>query len=125
MSLDRTVQPGDVLVAALPSRSPTGHEQMGTRPVVVVAVPPEPLRYPVIIVAPLTTRADCWQDANPSVYIGLRAGAGGLPVQSTVLLDQVGSIDVRRIERYLGTLSSEDSQRVFGALRRMLERSTG
>jgi mRNA interferase MazF len=120
MNQGRTIQPGDILVVALPTRAPAGHEQIGTRPVVVAAVPPEPLRYPVVIVVPLTTRAECWQDANPSVYIGLRAGAGGLPHQSAALLDQVGGIDVRRIEGHVGTLSKEDSQRVLGALRRML-----
>lgn len=119
MNQDRTVRPGDVLVAALPSRSPGGHEQTGTRPVVVVAVPIGPLRYPVVVVAPLTTRVGRWADANPSVYVWLRAGAGGLPSEATVLLDQVGSIDVRRILGYLGTLDNEDSDRVLTNLRNM------
>lgn len=119
MGQSRSVRPGDVLVAALPSRSPDGHEQTGTRPVVVVAVPVEPLRYPVIVVVPLTTRAGRWADANPSVYVGLGAGAGGLPFESTALLDQVGSIDVRRIQGYLGMLSDEDSVKILTRLRSM------
>ena len=120
MNRSRSVRPGDVMVATLPSRSPEGHEQTGTRPVVVVAVPAEPLRYPVIVVVPLTTRVGRWVDANPSVYVGLRAGAGGLPVESTALLDQVGSIDVRRIQGYLGMLDDEDSVKIIANLRSMI-----
>jgi mRNA interferase MazF len=121
MSRSRSVRSGDVLVAALPSRSPDGHEQVGTRPVVVVAVPVEPLRYPVIVVVPLTTREDRWATANPSVYVGLSAGAGGLPFESTALLDQIGSIDVRRIQGYLGTLGDKDSAEILIRLRSMFE----
>lgn len=85
----------------------------------VAAVPAEPLRFPVLVVVPLTTRAGRWSDVNPSVYVALRAGTGGLPFESTALLDQVGSMDIRRIQGYLGTLSSEDSERMLTNIRRM------
>ena len=66
-----------------------------------------------LLAAPNTTRAGRWADANPSVYVGLRAGADGLPFESTALLDQVGSIDVRRIQGYLGMLTNEDFRNVI------------
>jgi len=101
------VEAGDVVLAALPSHSPSGREQEGTRPVVVAGVPPEPLRYPVVVVVPLTTQRGTWAEANPAIYPTLEPGAGGLPAEPTVLLDQVRAIDARRVVQYLGTLSKK------------------
>ena len=115
----RFVGPGDVLIAALPSHAPGGREQQGTRPVVVVGVPPEPLRYPVVMVAPVTSQDGSWIDANPSIYVRLGAGAGGLPVKSTVLLDQTRAIDGRRALEYLGTLRPGDCARIQSGLRQV------
>lgn len=110
------VEPGDVLVADLAKHVPAGREQEGTRPVVVVAVPPEPVRYPVVIVVPITSQEGLWSKENPLVYPSLGRGAGGLPVRSTVLLDQVRSLDVHRILEYIGTLDATDCGRVRSGL---------
>lgn len=114
------VEPGDVLIAALARQVPTGREQVGTRPVIVVAVPPEPVRYPVVIVVPVTSQEGPWSRENPLVYPSLNPGAGGLPVRSTVLLDQVRSLDVQRILEYIGTLDAVDSGRVRSGLRELM-----
>ena len=114
------VEAGDVVLAAPPSHSPSGREQEGTRPVVVVGVPPEPLRYPVVVVVPLTTQRGTWAEANTDIYPVLAPGAGGLPTESTVLLDQVRAIDTRRVVQYLGTLSEEDYGRLRGGLLKVL-----
>lgn len=114
------VEPGDVLVAALPEQVPGGHEQEGTRPVVVVGVPPEPARDPVVIVVPLTAHEGPWADANPVTYPRLGVGAGGLTAKSTVLLDQVRSLDAQRVQEYLGTLSTGDLSRIRSGLRHIL-----
>ncbi len=58
---ERAVVAGDVLVVRLPLHRPQGHEQEGRRPVVVAAVPRGTLRYPVVIVIPLTTQLGPWQ----------------------------------------------------------------
>lgn len=113
---NRVVERGDVLLVSLPSHSPSGHEQMGTSPVVVAAVPPEPLRYPVVVVVPLTTHGGQWVDANPSVYYPLRAGAAGLPLDSTALIDQVRSLDVRRVLGYIGTPDARDTRMILSKL---------
>lgn len=110
---------GDILIAALPSHSPGGREQQGTRPVVVVGVPPEPLRYPVVMVAPVTSQDGAWLDANPAAYVRLPAGSGGLPVRSTVLLDQTRSVDCRRMLEYLGSLHAGDCARIRWGLRQV------
>lgn len=115
------VEPGDVLVAALPRHVPTGREQEGPRPVVVVGVPPEPVRYPVVIVVPLTSQDGRWSDENPLVYPRLDPGAGGLPVRSVALLDQVRSVDAQRILEYLGTLGDADYGRIRSGLLELID----
>ncbi|HAG08004.1 MAG TPA: hypothetical protein DCK87_00305 [Desulfotomaculum sp.] len=49
------ITPGDILLIALPSHDPSGHEQEGVRPAIAVGVPQGHVRYPVVIVVPLTT----------------------------------------------------------------------
>ncbi|MBE3588159.1 MAG: type II toxin-antitoxin system PemK/MazF family toxin [Thermoanaerobacteraceae bacterium] len=95
---------GDTLLIALPSHDPRGHEQEGVRPVIVVGVPQGPMRFPVVIVVPLTTRSGPWANRNPALYLTLPPGAGGIPRASTVLIDQVRAVDARRVRAYLGTL---------------------
>lgn len=104
----RAVAPGDVLSVVFPTHLPPGHEQEGPRPVVVVGVPTGPLRYPVILVVPLTSQTGAWASKNPALYPKLPIGAGGLTLPSTVLLDQLRAIDARRVQRFLGSLSFEE-----------------
>lgn len=96
---------GDVVIVALPIHTPRGREQQGTRPAVVVGLPWEEVRYPMLMVTPLTTQSGSWAVNNPSLYPRLEAGAGALPQPSVVLLDQVRGIDTRRVLAYLGTLT--------------------
>ena len=85
----------------------SGHEQQGNRPVIVIGLPWGEVRYPMLIVVPLTTQTGLWSRQNPSLYPCLEAGVGGLPQPSIVLLDQLRSIDTRRVLAYLGSLTAE------------------
>jgi mRNA interferase MazF len=106
----------DVVIVALPTHTPRGHEQQGTRPAVVVGISREELRYPMLVVAPLTTQTGSWALNNPSLYPRLEAGAGGLPQSSIVLLDQVRGLDMRRVSTYLGTLTPVQYAPIFEGL---------
>lgn len=97
---------GSILLAHFPTKSPIGHEQMGTRPCILIIDPSKihPIRFPLIIVAPLTTKS-----LDPlQLYPRLSAGVGGLPRASTVLLDQIAAIDARRIYGIVGTLDTDE-----------------
>lgn len=61
------------------------------------------IRYPVFFVVPLTRKS---LDPGP-LYIRLQAGMGGLPMASTVLLDQLLTIDARRVKGSLGRLTQD------------------
>jgi mRNA interferase MazF len=100
---------GDVALIKLPKRKPTGREQEGTRPCLVIANPDivGRSRYPCLIVAPLTTTAGAWVKAGGKLYPVIEGGV--LPASSVVLLDQIQMIDVYRIDQHYGTLTSEES----------------
>lgn len=121
----RTIQPdllarGDVVILALPTHAPRGHEQQGTRPAVVVGVLWGEVRYPMVAIAPLTTQSGSWALSNPSLYPRLEAGAGGLPQSSIVLLDQMRGLDTRRVLEYLGTLTWDQYAPIFEGLMQLL-----
>lgn len=119
---DKIITQGDVLLVTLPSHDPKGHEQEGYRPVIVVAVPQGELRYPVLIVVPLTTKGGLWLKENPKLYQQIPKGAGGLPRESIALIDQIRSIDVQRIKVYLGSLDKEIFQSVQNSLLELFRR---
>lgn len=110
-----------MLLVALPSQELGGREQEGLRPAVVVGVPEEAgaPRFPVSIVAPLTTREGAWSERSPELYPRLQAGSGGLRRDSVVLLDQVRSLDIGRVRGYLGSLEEEELDPMRAGLRRM------
>ena len=97
---------GDVVLVAFGSNQPPGHEQVGTRPAIVVSVPPPPLRYAVLIVVPITSQAGMWAESNPRVYTRLPAEAG-VREGAVALCDQVRACDARRILRFPDVLSQE------------------
>ncbi|MGC1306017.1 MAG: type II toxin-antitoxin system PemK/MazF family toxin [Phormidesmis sp.] len=106
--MERRLEKGDVVLAALPEQVPSMHEQQGTRPAVVVGVLPGRTRYQLAMIAPLTTKSGKWFDLNPIVYPVLAAGMGDLKQDSIVLLDQVRAIDGRRLLQYIGKLTEEE-----------------
>ena len=121
----RALGVGDVVVARLPAQNPSGHEQEGYRPAVVVGVPAQAgtPRIPMLIVAPLTTdRPQAWATAAPGLYPALTAGRGGLPADSIVLADQLRALDATRIVRQIGTLGTTEYAGIKQAIQAMFSR---
>ena len=111
---------GDVVIARFPTQNPQGREQEGIRPALIIGVPQKlgVPRFPLIIVAPMTSdRSQTWAVTSPNLYPKLAGGEAGLPQHSIVLLDQVRAIDVNRIVRYLGSLSSDRYRLILNSLR--------
>lgn len=92
---------GDVVLVKFPSSVPSRREQEGQRPAIVVGIPLGVVRYPTIVVVPLTTQNGLWAQENSNVYPKLPAGIGRLKQDSIVLLDQILAVDVRRVVSYL------------------------
>jgi mRNA interferase MazF len=91
-----------VLVGLDPTR---GHEQRGTRPCVIVsdADISADQRFPLVAVVPISGTA-----AEGALYPPLAPGRSGLRKGSFALVDQVRSVDKRRIERAFGRLSASE-----------------
>ncbi len=95
---------GDV-VSEASRRSPSF--MTGVRPVLVLAVPSKP-RFPVILVAPMTSDRDQpWAKSAPHLYTRLPKGIGGLSTDSILLLDQTRFLDAARVRRFLGPLEKK------------------
>lgn len=114
-----SLEHGDVVLVRLPSHEPKGHEQEGRRPAIVLGIPNGEVRYPVVLIAPLTTQVGDWVHKNPRIYPQLATGAGGLSQKSVVLLDQIRAVDVQRVTAYLGTLTDEQYQLLVEGLKRI------
>jgi mRNA interferase MazF len=94
------IERGSVVLVEL---DPTvGHEQRGVRPCVVVSDPGVNLdqRFPLLAVVPVTGTP-----GEGALYPELSPGKSGLVKPSTALIDQLRSIDKRRIRRLFGTIS--------------------
>lgn len=110
---------GDVVSALFPLHRPGGREQEGYRPAVVVGLPElaGTPRFGVLIVAPMTTdRGQEWVEQSPELYPRYPSGTANLRSASVCLLDQVRSLDVDRVRRYRGTLSSEEYSPIHNGL---------
>lgn len=111
MKLDR----GTMVLAGL---DPTiGHEQRGVRPCILVSDPEvtEDQRFPVLCVVPITgTRG------HGALYPPLDAGSGGLRKRSFALLDQIRTIDKRRVRKVFGKIAPAELEAVDEGLRLLL-----
>ena len=105
------VHRGEVFYADL---SPVvGSEQGGVRPVLIVQNEIGNRHSPTVIAAAITSRLD---KARLPTHINIRAADTGLAKDSVVLLEQIRTLDKRRLREKAGRLSESDQRRVDQAL---------
>jgi mRNA interferase MazF len=82
-----------------------GHEQRGVRPCVVVSDPDvvKNQRFPLACVVPITGTL-----REGLLYPFLAPGPSGLAKESCALIDQLRSVDKRRIRRMFGRLARQE-----------------
>lgn len=104
-----------VLVALDPTR---GHEQRGARPCVVVTSPTvsSDQRFPMLAVVPLTGTP-----GEGALYPGLLPGPSGLRQPSWALVDQLRSVDKRRVIKKFGLISSDELADIDDGIRLFLD----
>jgi mRNA interferase MazF len=109
--MDSTVKRGDIFYADL---SPVvGSEQGGTRPVLIVQNDVGNKYSPTVIAAAVTSKID---KAKLPTHIELRASEYGLVKDSVVLLEQIRTLDKRRLKERIGQLPLSTMQKVNQAL---------
>lgn len=79
-----------------------GSEQMGNRPVLIIQNNMGNKHSPTVIIAPITSRVDVKAKLPTHYYINAE---GGLGIPSIVLLEQIRTIDKKRLGSYIGHLS--------------------
>ena len=94
-----------------------GAEIRKTRPALIIQNDIANRASPITIVAALTTKFD--QELYPTEVL-IRAPEGGLDADSVVLLNQIRSVDRRRLAQRLGRLTPQTMRLVDRALLRSL-----
>ena len=109
--MDTTVKRGDIFYADL---SPVvGSEQGGTRPVLIVQNDTGNKHSPTVIAAAITSQTN---KAKLPTHIELSGRSVGLTKDSVVLLEQIRTIDKRRLREHMGRLDAAMMNRVDDAI---------
>ena len=106
---------GDVYLANLDPY--IGSEQGGTRPVVVLQNNTGNFYCPTLIVAPITSKAGK-KPSQPTHYYAERIH--GLELPGMVLLEQIKTIDKRRVKKYLGRMTRQQMDEIGEAIEEAL-----
>lgn len=105
------IKRGDIFYADL---SPVvGSEQGGVRPVLIVQNNIGNKFSPTVIAAAITSQKT---KANLPTHIELQAESSGLAKDSVVLLEQIRTIDKRRLKEKMGTINPNSMNKVNEAL---------
>ena len=106
-----TVHRGDIFNADL---SPVvGSELGGVRPVLIVQNDVGNRFSPTVIAAAITSQTD---KAKMPTHIQVRSEGSGLAKDSIVLLEQVRTLDKRRLREHMGRLDEDSMRRVNNAI---------
>ena len=109
--MDTTVKRGDIFYADL---SPVvGSEQGGTRPVLIVQNDTGNRHSPTVIAAAITSQTG---KARLPTHINIAGGSVGLSMDSVILLEQIRTIDKRRLREHIRRLGEEQMLQVNNAI---------
>ena len=109
--MDTSVKRGDIFYADL---SPVvGSEQGGTRPVLIVQNDTGNKHSPTVIAAAITSQTN---KAKLPTHIEFPGKSAGLSKDSIVLLEQIRTIDKRRLREHMGHLDEGMMNRVDAAI---------
>ena len=105
------VKRGDIFYADL---SPVvGSEQGGVRPVLIVQNDTGNRHSPTVIAAAITSQTG---KARLPTHISLAAMSCGLPTDSVVLLEQIRTLDKRRLREHMGRVDETMMKQVDTAI---------
>ncbi|CAM2883393.1 type II toxin-antitoxin system PemK/MazF family toxin [Hathewaya histolytica] len=107
-----TVKRGDIFYADL---SPViGSEQGGIRPVIIIQNDIGNKYSPTVIISAITSQIN---KAKLPTHVEISSEEYGLNKDSVVLLEQIRTLDKKRLKEKIGHMSDEDMKKVDQALR--------
>lgn len=110
--INMTVKRGDVFYADL--RPVIGSEQGGIRPVVIIQNDIGNRYSPTVICAAITSKMN---KAKMPTHIEIAAGEYSLAKDSVILLEQVRTIDKKRLKERICHLQNDTMERIDTALK--------
>lgn len=110
--MERTIRRGDIYYADL--NPVIGSEQGGTRPVLIISNDIGNKHSPTVIIAAITSRVHT--KAKLPTHTAIK-DFEGLNKDSIILLEQIRTIDKKRLREYIGML---DSQQILTADKALL-----
>ena len=109
--MESFVKRGDIFYADL---SPVvGSEQGGTRPVLIVQNDTGNRHSPTVIAAAITSQTG---KARLPTHINIAGGSVGLTKDSVILLEQIRTIDKKRLREHMGRLDEKQMMDVADAI---------
>lgn len=109
--MDHSVKRGDIFYADL---SPVvGSEQGGTRPVLIIQNDTGNKHSPTVIAAAITSQTN---KAKLPTHIELMGHTSGLTKDSVVLLEQIRTIDKKRLREHMGRLDESTMSQIDSAI---------
>ena len=109
--MENSVKRGDIFYADL---SPVvGSEQGGVRPVLIVQNDTGNRHSPTVIAAAITSQTG---KARLPTHISISPVSCGLPKESVILLEQIRTLDKRRLRERMGKVDGTVMQRVDAAI---------
>lgn len=109
--MDLSVKRGDIFYADL---SPVvGSEQGGTRPVLIVQNDTGNRHSPTVIAAAITSQMG---KAKLPTHISIPGSSAGLTKDSIVLLEQIRTIDKKRLREHMGRLDDAAMNQIDSAI---------
>lgn len=106
---------GDVYLVNL--EPALGFEIRKTRPAVIIQNDVGNKFSPTVIIAPITTG----KDLKIPTEVAVKSGEGGLKNDSLIRLQQIRTLDKRRLKKRWGSLAKETMQKVDTAIKISLE----
>ena len=105
------IKRGDIFYADL--RPVVGSEQGGVRPVLIIQNDTGNKHSPTVIIAAITSRVGVKAKLPTHYFVNTE---GGLEAPSIVLLEQIRTIDKKRLDSYIGHLSDTHIVNINNAL---------
>ena len=109
--MERKIKRGDIYYANL--NPVIGSEQGGRRPVLIISNDVGNKHSPTVIVAPITSRINTKAKLPTHYFINTE---NGLQAPSIILLEQIRTIDKKRLDSYIGHLSQKNIDGVNEAI---------
>lgn len=115
---EKLVYKGDLYMCDLGDSSDhRSSVQQGYRPVIVLQNDTHNQCSNTTVVAPLTTR----RKKNLKSHVNLNKGEGGVMKDSTILLEQMRTVNIYQLEKYIGTVNMQKIYEIDDAIFAVLD----